>query len=311
MNTKISKPRIQPKKILVIRRNGLGDSVYTALALKALSKDYPKIKFSILCSPYTRDIYSLISPKIKKYILQEEKFLGHYLGLYFHPLLKKIRREKFDLVINSSDSYSSRAIFIMLCAGAKKIATVSSNNKTFWNFFIDKKIKISQKKESHQFEKVSSIFKQNNLIFSLPKKNISKPSSRPKILICPHSSSAENQWDIENWQNLYMSLKEKYRTVDVCLPKNSNFKINFSHAKQPQNTKSFIKLIKKYNLVISQEGGTGHVAAALKKSLMILSNKNKKKRWAPWINELDFIQANGNLSKIDVDFVFKRVQKYL
>jgi ADP-heptose:LPS heptosyltransferase len=108
-----------------------------------------------------------------------------------------------------------------------------------------------------------------------------------------------------------MSLKEKYRTVDVCLPKNSNFKINFSHAKQPQNTKSFIKLIKKYNLVISQEGGTGHVAAALKKSLMILSNKNKKKRWAPWINELDFIQANGNLSKIDVDFVFKRVQKYL
>ncbi len=311
-NKKISsKSSDKIKKILILRRNGLGDAVYTALALKILSLNYPEKEFSILCSPYTQEIYKLISPKIKKYILQEEKFLGHYLGLYFHPLLRKIRRKKFDLVINSSASYSSRAIFMMLCTGAKEIATVASEKKIFWNFLIDKKIKISQKKESHQLEKVSSIFRQNNLVFLPPKKFISTQPSLLKILICPHSSSPKNQWEIKNWQILCDRLKEKNKIVDVCLPRNSNFKNNFKNVKYPHDTKSLIKLIKKYSLVISQEGGVGHVAAVLKKSLVVLSNKNLKKRWAPWINELDFIHANGNLAEIDVDFVYKKVQKYL
>lgn len=307
----ISKPGQEIKKILVFRRNGLGDAVYTALALKSLYIRYPKIEFSILCSPYTQEIYNLISPKIKKYTLQKEKFFGHYLGLYFHPLFKEIRKQKFDLAINSSASYSSRAIYMMHCTGVKKIASVPSKNKTLWNFLIDKKIKIPQKKELHQFKKVFLIFKQNNLIFSLPKKFISKKLSRPKILICPHSSSSSNQWDIKNWQTLYEYLVKVKMEVDVCLPENSSFRMDFKNAIYPQNTKSLIKLIKKYSLVISQEGGVGHVAAVLKKSLIIISIKNLRKRWAPWVDSLDFIQANGNLYKINVDFVLKKVRKYL
>ena len=88
------------KSVLIVRRNGLGDAVYTALAIKELKKKYPDIKFAILCSSYTKEIYNVLCPKIKKYVVEKEKYYGNFYGLFFHPILKKIRKEKFDLRSN-------------------------------------------------------------------------------------------------------------------------------------------------------------------------------------------------------------------
>ena len=123
------------KSVLIVRRNGLGDAVYTALAIKELKKKYPDIKFAILCSSYTKEIYNVLCPKIKKYVVEKEKYYGNFYGLFFHPILKKIRKEKFDLAISSSGSYSSKSIYLLKSTGAKKISAVPSTKDKFWNFF--------------------------------------------------------------------------------------------------------------------------------------------------------------------------------
>jgi ADP-heptose:LPS heptosyltransferase len=246
-------------------------------------------------------------------VLDKEKFLGVYFGLYFHPILRHIRKEKIDFAINSSASFSSRAIYLMLCSGAEKISAVASNNKkNIWNTFIDNKIEIPLKKELHQIQKISLIFKQNRLPFKLPKKFTSRKISQPRVLLCPHSSSLKNQWDITNWILLFNSLRKNNVEVDVCLPRQSAFGSLFEREiNYPQDTKSLINLIKEYDLVISQEGGIGHIAAALSKSLITISSPNLKIRWKPWLKNSDFIQANHNISNIKVSLILKKIAKYL
>jgi ADP-heptose:LPS heptosyltransferase len=310
-NKKKIKNRQNIEKILILRRNGLGDAVFTALAVKALHIKNPKIKFSILCNAYTKEIYKLICPELKLYVLPSEKYLGHFLGLFFHPIFKAIRKEHYDIIINSSASYSSRAIYMMKCCSAKAIAAIPSNKKTFWNFFINKKIKLP-KNNLHQIKKIYNIFKQNNLLFQIPKKFIPRKIRNPKILLCPQSSLPKKQWDLKNWKLLYEHLNQDKNKVDICLPKNSYFNSYFFNKTQkPSNTKALILLLKEYDLIISQEGGIGHIASILRKSLITVSKNDLRSRWGAWLEDSDFIHGNGKISNITVKQVLKKTYNYL
>jgi ADP-heptose:LPS heptosyltransferase len=301
------------KKVIVLRRNGLGDAVFTALGIKKLQDTYPNIKFAVLSTQYTQPIYDLIVPEACQYFLKTEKYIGHYLGLAFHPTMKQIRKEKFDLAISCSASYSSRSIYMLKCTGAKTIsATINTKIKAFWNVLIDKKITIENGKTKHQMLKVIEIFNQNNLELSLPEKLCASKSSNKKILLCPQSSALTNQWSIQNWEYVYNTLQDKEYSVEVCLPPKSHFIKNFSsHLIIPKNTRDLIQSISQYDLIITQEGGTGHIAAALKKTIIVISNHDLEKTWAPWSKDLFFIHGNGCIKKINPDMILDKIENYI
>jgi len=95
------KSKAYPKhvaKILIIRRNRLGDSINVLPIIEAIKKNYPSIKVSVLANQYNAEIFNYSTYIDQVYCINEKWGLGR-ITLYLNPVIRKLRRENFDLVI--------------------------------------------------------------------------------------------------------------------------------------------------------------------------------------------------------------------
>ena len=70
------------KKILLIRRNRLGDSINVLPIIEALKKNYPSIKISLLANEYNAEIFNYSDYIDQVYCINEKWGLGR-ITLYF------------------------------------------------------------------------------------------------------------------------------------------------------------------------------------------------------------------------------------
>ena len=82
--------------ILIIRTDRIGDVVLTTPVFKALRKNYPMAKISVLVSPRTVDLVQG-NPYIDQVLVDDRK--GKHQGLFgFLQLARDLRKEQFDVV---------------------------------------------------------------------------------------------------------------------------------------------------------------------------------------------------------------------
>lgn len=84
------------QNILVVRTDKIGDVVLTTAALRALRKQFPAAKISVLLSPGTRDIVEG-NPDVDCLLFDDR--VGVHKGMGFWRLIQDIRRRHFDLAI--------------------------------------------------------------------------------------------------------------------------------------------------------------------------------------------------------------------
>ena len=71
------------KKILLIRRNRLGDSINVLPIVEALKKNYPSVKISVLANKYNAEIFNYSEYIDQVYCINEKWGLGR-ITLYFN-----------------------------------------------------------------------------------------------------------------------------------------------------------------------------------------------------------------------------------
>lgn len=87
-----------PHKILVIRTDRIGDVVLTTPALRALRRCFPEARISLLVTPATLDLVRG-HPDVDEVLVDDRS--GRHAGVPgFWRLLRDIRRARFDVVIN-------------------------------------------------------------------------------------------------------------------------------------------------------------------------------------------------------------------
>jgi heptosyltransferase-2 len=102
---------MQIKKIVVRSVNWIGDAVMTTPAITQLAKNFPNAKITIVVKEWVKDVF-IGNPFIDDIIVFDPKNLIEYIRL-----IKKLRKERFDVGITFPNSFSS-ALFLFLL-GAK------------------------------------------------------------------------------------------------------------------------------------------------------------------------------------------------
>lgn len=273
-----------PKKILVIRNDKIGDLIVSSNFIKLLESTFPEAKIDLILS------------NANKQLMQADKKINQIYTINFSPrklgelkeyysLTKRIRKEKYDLGIDLRGSLLNTLFFLFL--GKVKFRVGFYTNlitKLLLNHALLKDYKghaswnmvrlfngaFSQNKKYvwPSIEVTSNDLKEvNNFV---RKCNLSKT-----ITLCVDASDEQKQWPLENFEQLIKYLKREYKNHKIVLVGTDEDKINNLYKKNPEcirlispNLRFLYLYLKSTNLVITPDGGVMHLAGAAKAKLI-------------------------------------------
>ncbi len=100
-------------KILFLRQNAIGDALISTPIYAALKRHYPDLTIDVLLNRRNREVYENDANIRRTYVIKMRP-------LDLIPVLRLIRREKYDFIVDLVHSPSSTSSAICLLAGAGK-----------------------------------------------------------------------------------------------------------------------------------------------------------------------------------------------
>lgn len=287
------------KKILIIRLSALGDTIHTLPLAYAIKKQYPKIQLDwivedkaskfIINNPLIDNVYEIPKKKWKK-----NKNKLHNLIEYLQ-IIKKIRKEKYDIVLDTQQLFKS-AIILGLSGAKSKISL--DGGREFSSIFANEIIKTGRK----PFDKNYHVVKRNlefakylgckdlTPVFVIPdfsnefSENIKKimknlDHGKKTIVLAPATTWYNKHWTQKGWQDLINNLKEKYNILITASEKEKELtnKIlrgidnngNIYNLSGITTLSDLVYIYKNSDMVISPDSGSAHIAWAVNKPYVI------------------------------------------
>jgi lipopolysaccharide heptosyltransferase II len=337
---------IQPKNILIVRTDRIGDVVLSLPIANIIKKYFPDCKVTFLVKNYTKSLVEN-HPYINNVILLKEE--GKKVLL--KESVKEITRFKFDSAIIVSPNFVT-ALIIFLSRIKIRIGT----GYRWYSFLFNRKVFEHRKyAEKHELEfnlDLLSIFgiqeniKPDSVKFDLKPSVKSKEfvekvlssnsvsKNKPIIIVHPGSGGSAIDLPLYKFKELVKLLYEKLNASIIITGQESEKGI-CEELKLNENIKNFagkfnlsemVALINKSSIFISNSTGPIHIAAALGKYTIgfypkILSCSPK--RWGPYTNKKSIFIPEINcsnctreqcerldcMSSINISSVFNQVDK--
>jgi ADP-heptose:LPS heptosyltransferase len=294
------------KKILLIRRNRLGDSINILPIIEALKKKYPSIKISVLANQYNAEIFNYSEYVDKVYCINEKWCLGR-LTLFINPTIRKLRRENFDLVIGLGGFASMLSQISFFIKGKFSVGPRSFEGN-FNDLLFDLTVKKIESKNNLHVDEMANIVKGARL--KLPKKlpfpklKISFIKKKKWLAICPDVNRKESRYSIENYKEIieYAISNQIVSKVILFLgsPKSpymalTRFGAEF-HA--TNNLKEFIEKIAECKIALTAAGGSSHIASSLGLSVIVVSGIKNQSFWRPYGKNIKVFENDVNVNLI-------------
>ncbi|MFT4304445.1 MAG: radical SAM protein [Candidatus Woesearchaeota archaeon] len=321
------------KRILVINLYGLGDNLIMLPFLANIKKVFPDSVLDVLVPNGRQELF----------------YNSNVDHIYYPEHSNEISNAKYDIVFYE-DVSSKPNFFLIYYAKEKSFITnikISKYNKSrnkvnyfivmesFKNsnllriprcFFImgntmyfqyNSLLTLFDKKFDKFFLFNSMPISVNNLI----KANYFIERNTMSICICPGSPEKEKRWPILNYISLIKFLQLKYNARIILLGAKCDVKIGKRIKKAV--TKNIVNLIgltsigfssaimKKSNLVITNEGGAMHLAAAVNSIILVLTHAKKVNKYLP-LHQKNLYYCKGNdMENIKLDVVINKVKEII
>lgn len=296
------------KNILIIKPSSLGDVVLALPALSALRKSFPDAKISWLIRPEFAPVIEN-HPHLNCIILFDRKFLGK---AWYHPrafgslvsLIHRLRRRKFDAVIDLQGLF--RTASLTWLSGCKKRLGMANARELARIFYTHK---ATQEKDCiHLVDYYLKIIRtagasETQAQFILPQNSAAADSIKNLLtsrnikadnyaVFVPGSARSDKCWPIERFAALADKISSQFKLSIVAtgtasensavekLQALTNVPItNFAGL---TNLTELIALLRAAKLVVSNDTGPGHIAAALGKPLVLIFGPTNPARVAPY-----------------------------
>jgi len=296
------------KEILLIKPSSLGDIVLALPALSALRRNFPEAKISWLIRP---EFAGLLEghPHLNETILFDRKFLGK---AWFHPrafvsllsLVRRLRRRKFDTIIDFQGLF--RTASLAWLSGCKKRFGMA-NAREFGHLFYTHKVVQHQDcihLVDYYLKMVQAAGASDIAVeFVLPDDSESAASVRRLLtnhninpdnyaVFVPSSSHSDKCWPIERFAVLADKISSQFdlsvvatgtvseRDVVEKLKMLSDVRIaNFAGL---TSLSELVALQKGARLVVSNDSGPGHIAAAANVPLVMIFGPSNPIRLFPY-----------------------------
>lgn len=306
IDKKINKksPNKRNKKILLIFLGYIGDYILFRNFISEIKKDsrYKDYKITFCGNPLWRNISESLDKKyVDEFIwVNRQKFLMN--PFYRFNILKKISKESFEITImpNHGRSFSADSIVKI----SNSINKIGNNGSLIDIFPWQKKIsdryytKLISLKNKVEFEflKNKDFFEQflnknlsTNLSIPLKKININEEY----VVFVPGAGAKFKKWDPKNFAKVADFIIQKYNSKVKILGSKKDYKIAYEiihNSKYPNKIENLtgktllnsINIIGNSKLLVSNETGPSHIAAATDTLTLCLSNGNQFGRFYPY-----------------------------
>ncbi|MBI3397808.1 MAG: glycosyltransferase family 9 protein [Deltaproteobacteria bacterium] len=324
------------KKILLIRRDNIGDIICTTPAIHALRKKFSQARIDVLANSYNADALANNPDVGTIYIYEKAKHFKNRnrLSVWLSnlKLIFKIRKQRYDVAIGCG-SYSPRLERYTFLTGAKvRIGYLKKNQK----FSLYNKGIVSPSEHAHEVVKTFNLIRPlgietdpGGLILAPSSSEQSKfkdfktasyaNAGRPLVAVAISARIKKNKWPIEKFITLIEKLLAQ-NTVHVLLlwsPGSMNSSTfpgddeaadiiirRFDGKVKGYPTSALRALVAAISLsdvVISLDTGSLHIAAALQKPTVALMTKGKAQSWHPWKTKSIVLESEDSVENISVD----------
>jgi ADP-heptose:LPS heptosyltransferase len=295
----------EPKTLLIIKLDAIGDYILFRNFLQEIktSKRYKNYKITLLGNQLWRDIsvhFDAIS--IDEFIWINPTDLDDYN--YRRVTEKKIFDLKFEEVVYPTYSRTDLGDSLVIRSGAKLKTSFNGDARNFAKD--NKKIKNDRKYDvlldvndtlSFEFYKYINFFS-NLLSIDLTHKKsvlIEKNKVSKKIVFSMGASASSRRWNVEKFHELAIQLLNTLGTdytLYLCGSSGESILVNNFKVYSPelnvvdltgkQSLVEFIHFVSDAYLVVSNDSGPLHIAAACNVNVVALSNGNNFARFVPY-----------------------------
>ena len=320
----------EAKKILFLRYDRIGDMIISTPVFKSLKLYKKDISISVLASSVNKDIIH-DSPYIDEiFINQKKNFLKDI------PTLWKLRKKKFDLVVEFDHSVVPHAIIRNLIIKPKKIISVEKDGRyglsgkslKLYDFYtprpkdtnyrdicLNTLLPLGVKKFSKKYDLFITDSQKE-------KSNIFLKKFKGKFLIAVNLFGAVKGKfiDINSFIELQKSLNKQFKDLIFIILFQPNKYTNVLAYKKQASENVFLSyetnsildvaaLIRKVDMVITPDTSVSHIASAFNKPIITIHEKNHESyslfRPVSEISSVIFSPKNDSLVGFDVKKLIK------
>ncbi|MBU1486549.1 glycosyltransferase family 9 protein [bacterium] len=305
----LRKVRRRPGKILLIQLSSIGDVLATTPVIKGLKEEWTESRLVLLTeetpAPLVRN-----NPYLDRVItFEREKFLSRVveakqpfyeiareLDSYLRRLVRTLRDEKFDLIINLHGTPRAALLSCLLKArrtsgltiDEKGVPFVSENLWTLYKLFISCNPRMmdldclshTQLNLKMASVKPRSLKPKIYLSNPLPTSRFPLPASPLIIGINPGTNIENKRWPVSNFAMLARKLKERYEAEVVIFGGGNDVGLAGEIVKQAKvpllnltgktDLLELARLLKKCHLLITNDTGPMHIAGAVRTKTIVL-----------------------------------------
>lgn len=291
------------KKILVIQNKRIGDVLISSVIANNIKKVFPKSEITYFVYDYTTGVLEN-NPNIDRVISVKEKELKKFGKLL--KTIRRIKKEQYDIIFDPYSKFQSR--MICLFSGAKySIGLKRAHKKLPVKFYthpiglLEKGTKTCGKAIEDRINMISSVFELKNpdyvpkIFLTEEEKTYNKIDflKKPVIMLGIFGSTPQKSMPSEYMVALIDHITSHYKGTilfnyapyqkeealklyGMCQNKDQ---INFDIYEA--SIRGFIKLMNKCDLLVSNEGGSVHIAKAVDKpTFTIYSPYINKEHWS-------------------------------
>ena len=296
------------ENILIIKPSSLGDIVLTLPALTALRKSFPDAKISWLIRPEFAPLLEN-NPHLTDIIAFDRKLLGK---AWFHPyafasllsLISRLRRSKFDAVIDLQGLFRTASLaWLSGCkkrfgmANARELAHVFYTHKVdqdeYCIHLVDYYLKIIQTAGAFETQ-VQFILPQDPIAADAISSLLTSLGVRPDnyAVFVPGSAHTDKCWPIQRFAALADKISSRFHLPTVAVGTASEkdtveslknlANVPIANLAGQTSLSELVALLKAARLVVSNDTGPGHIAAALAVPLVMIFGRSNPARVAPY-----------------------------
>jgi len=328
----------RPGKVLVIRQhNQMGDMILAIPAFRAIRESIPGVEIGVISSSLNRDVL-VNNPYIDRLYLYDKRNV-----LSFAPLLRAIRRERYDMVIVlHTVSFSFTSVALAVLSGAR--IRIGSTSRAVGDSLTGSYLNLTLPLPSD--EELDAMTETEHNLYPLRAIGVDTDDLSPLIVPKSENESWAQRFDTDNWEKAFVRLAVHPgagKAENIWPPENHAAVVNQLNRRTavslvvvegPRDTESVAAflgacevgatvlrqrgigdvaaLLKRADLVICNDTGVMHVAAAVGATTLAVFGPTDPERWAPRARDLRIIRApGGRLTDLSPERVAQRAAEIL
>jgi heptosyltransferase-2 len=325
-------------KVLIIRQhNQMGDMILAIPAFRAVRQTYENAKIGVISSTLNRGVL-INNPYVDKLFLYDKK---NPISLL--PLIRDIRRERYDLVIvlhTVSFSFTSVALAVLSRAKIRIGSTSRELGDSLSGSYLSLTLPLPSDEElermtetEHNLFPLGAIGVVTNDLSPLIVPSQANESwaaefdrghwrsDSIRLAVHPGAGKAENIWPPQRHAEVVNRLGEltDISVIVVEGPRDAGSVADFRGAcahdvsvVRERSIGDVAALLRRADLVICNDTGIMHVAAAVGATTLAVFGPTDPARWAPQAEGLHVVRSqDGNLSTVTPDMVTRRATQIL